>query len=285
VKIGLGLPNADKSLTTGRLLVEIARRAEALGFSTLATIGRVAYANYEELVTLAAAAGATERIGLCTDILLAATREPVLLAKQAASLDQISGGRFVLGIGVGSRPDDFAVTGTDFHTRGRRLDAALELMHSAWRGEPAPGTSQPVTPRPINGTAVPLIFGGGADPAIRRLAKYGIGYTQGGGTPESLVAMMERVNSAWKAAGRTGKPEFRALVYFAIGDEIHSEAEANLSDYYGEWGGRVWQGTIKSAGEAKARIEAYEAIGCDELVLFVTAPAVEQAERLAKAVL
>jgi hypothetical protein len=97
--------------------------------------------------------------------------------------------------------------------------------------------------------------------------------------------MMERVNSAWKAAGRTGKPEFRALVYFAIGDEIHSEAEANLSDYYGEWGGRVWQGTIKSAGEAKARIEAYEAIGCDELVLFVTAPAVEQAERLAKAVL
>jgi len=98
VKIGLGLPNADKSLTTGRLLVDIARRAEALGFSTLATIGRVAYPNYEELVTLAAAAGATERIGLCTDILLAATREPVLLAKQAASLDQISGGRSCLAL-------------------------------------------------------------------------------------------------------------------------------------------------------------------------------------------
>jgi len=90
VKIGLGLPNADKSVTNGRLLVDIARRAEALGFSTLATIGRVAYPNYEELVTLAAAAGATERIGLCTDILLAATREPVLLAKQAATLDQIA---------------------------------------------------------------------------------------------------------------------------------------------------------------------------------------------------
>jgi alkanesulfonate monooxygenase SsuD/methylene tetrahydromethanopterin reductase-like flavin-dependent oxidoreductase (luciferase family) len=285
VKIGLGLPNADKSLTTGRLLVDIARRAEALGFSTLATIGRVAYPNYEELVTLAAAAGATERIGLCTDILLAATRDPVLLAKQAASLDQISGGRFVLGIGVGSRPDDFAVTGTDFHTRGRRLDAALELMHSAWRGEPVPGTDQPVTPRPINGTAVPLIFGGGADPVMRRLAKYGIGYTQGGGTPESLMAMMERVNGAWKAAGRAGKPEFRALAYFALGDESYSEAEANLRDYYGEWGDRVWQGTIKSAGEAKERVKAYEAIGCDELVLFITAPAVEQAERLAKAVL
>ncbi len=216
MKIGLGLPNADKSVTKGRLLVDIARRAEALGFSSLATIGRVAYPNYEELVTLAAAAGATERIGLGTDILLAATREPVQLAKQAASLDQISGGRFVLGIGTGARPDDFAVTGTDFKTRGRRLDAALELMHSAWRGEPVPGTSHPVTPRPVNGRAVPLIFGGGADAVVRRVVKYGIGYTQGGGTPESLKPMMDRVNGAWTAAGRGGKPEFRALGVFRL---------------------------------------------------------------------
>ena len=103
MKVGLGLPNADKSLANGRLLVEIARRADALGFSTL---GRVAFPTYEELVVLAAAAGATERIGLTTDILLAATREPVLLAKQAATLDQVSGGRFVLGIGAGAREDD-----------------------------------------------------------------------------------------------------------------------------------------------------------------------------------
>ncbi|HEX9098758.1 MAG TPA: LLM class flavin-dependent oxidoreductase [Candidatus Dormibacteraeota bacterium] len=285
MKIGLGLPNVDKSLTRGRLLVEIARRAEALGFSSLATIGRVAYPNYEELVTLAAAAGATERIGLCTNILLAATRDPVLLAKQAASLDQVSGGRFVLGIGTGARPDDFAVTGTEFKTRGRRLDEALELMQSAWRGEPVPGTRQPVTPRPVNGTSVPLIFGGGADAVVTRVVKCGIGYTQGGGTPESLSAMMERVNVAWKTAGRGGKPEFRALAYFAFGEESHSEAEANLLDYYGEWGPRVWQGAIKTAGEAKERIKAYEAIGCDELVLFITAPAVEQVERLAEAVL
>ena len=99
------------------------------------------------------------------------------------------------------------------------------------------------------------------------------------------MAMMDRVNGAWKAAGLAGRPEFRALAYFALGDESHSEAEANLRDYYGEGGGRVWQGTIKSAGEAKERVKAYETIGCDELVLFITAPAIEQAERLAKAVL
>jgi alkanesulfonate monooxygenase SsuD/methylene tetrahydromethanopterin reductase-like flavin-dependent oxidoreductase (luciferase family) len=73
-------------------------------------------------VTLGAAAAVTERIGLMTDILLAPAREPILLAKQAATLDQISGGRFVLGIGVGARPDDFAVTGFNFKDRGKRLD-------------------------------------------------------------------------------------------------------------------------------------------------------------------
>jgi alkanesulfonate monooxygenase SsuD/methylene tetrahydromethanopterin reductase-like flavin-dependent oxidoreductase (luciferase family) len=285
LRIGLGLPNADKSLSNGRLLVDIAHRADALGFSTLATIGRVAYPNYEELIALAAAAAVTAKIGLFTDILLAATREPVLLAKQAATLDQVSGGRFVLGIGVGGRPDDFAVTGTDFHTRGRRLDAALDLMQRAWRGEPVPGSEQPVTPRPASGDGVPLMFGGGAEAVIRRVVKYGIGWTQGGGTPESLVAMMERVNAAWKAANRAGKPKFRALGYFVLGDELHEEAESNLVSYYGEFGSRVWRGTIKSAAEAKERVKAYEETGADELILFMSAPHLDQVDRLAEAVL
>lgn len=95
VNIGLGLPNSDKSLHNGRLLVDIARRAEELGFSTLGTIGRVAFPTYEELITLGAAAAVTERTGLMTDILLAATREPVLLAKQ--------GGRWIRSRAAGSR--------------------------------------------------------------------------------------------------------------------------------------------------------------------------------------
>jgi alkanesulfonate monooxygenase SsuD/methylene tetrahydromethanopterin reductase-like flavin-dependent oxidoreductase (luciferase family) len=284
VRVGLGLPNADKSLRNGRLLVETARRAEELGFSTLATIGRVAYPNFEELVTLAAAAGATERIGLMTDVLLAPTREPVLLAKQAATLDQVSGGRFLLGIGVGSRPDDFAVTGSNLHDRGKRLDAALDLMHRAWRGEPVPGTTQPVTPRPVNGHSVPIIFGGHSERAIARIAKYGIGYTMGGGAPEQMRGMIERIRAIWNEAGRPGQPEFRVLSYFALGDEVAAEAENNLKGYYGDFGPRVWAGAVKTADEARQRVKAFEEAGADELIVFMAAPAVEQAERLAKAV-
>ena len=245
----------------------------------------MAYPSFEELITLAAAAAATERIGLMTDILLAATREPVQLAKQAATLDQISGGRFVLGIGVGVRPDDFGVTGYDYHDRGRRLNAALDLMHQAWKGEPVLGSPHPIAPRPVNGATVPVIFGGSAEQVVRRVVKYGIGFTLGGGSPDSLKGMMQRVDPAWKAAGRAGKPEYRALSYFAIGDHVAGEAEQNIHSYYGDFGGRVWSGAVKTAEEARQRVKLFEATGCDELIFFMAAPAAEQAERLAEAVL
>jgi alkanesulfonate monooxygenase SsuD/methylene tetrahydromethanopterin reductase-like flavin-dependent oxidoreductase (luciferase family) len=235
-------------------------------------------------VTLGAAAGATERIGLMTDVLLAPAREPILLARQAAALDQLSNGRFVLGLSVGSRQDDYAVTGFNFHDRGKRLDAALDVMHRAWRGEPVQGTDKAVSPRPVNGHSVPLMFGGRVDHSVERVVKYGIGYTLGGGNPEGLKAMMDRVSSAWEAAGRSGKPEFRALAYFAIGDEVHEEAQSNVMDYYGDWGAAVWKSAVRTADEARERVRAYEAIGCDELLLFMTAPATAQADRLAEAV-
>ncbi len=266
------------------MLVDIARRAESLGFSTLGTIGRIAYPTYEELVTLAAAAAVTERIGLMTDVLLAATREPVLLAKQAATLDQVSGGRFVLGMGSGARQDDFTATGFNFHDRGKRLDAALDLMHRAWRGETVPGSPHPVTPRPVNGHSVPVMFGGYSENVVRRVVRYGIGYTLGGGQPDALKGMMERVDAAWKQAGREGRPEYRALSYFALGDEVGVEAEQNVLGYYGDWGPRIWAAAVKTPEQAKERVELFEAAGCDELIFFMTAPAVEQAERLAEAV-
>jgi len=285
MKIGLGLPNAVPDLPGGRVLVELARRADSLGFSTLATIGRLAYPNYEELVTLAAAAGATERIGLFTDILLGPARETMLLAKQAASLDQLSGGRFQLGVAVGAREDDFTLTGHNFHDRGRRWDVALEQMHAAWRGELPPGATRPSTPRPSNGVGVPMFFGGQAEPEIRRLVKYGIGYTLGGGTPERLAQMKEKVDAAWKEAGRSGRPEYRALSYFAIDAKAQEWGERSLKDYYGGYGDRVWAGAVKTPAEAKARAEAFEQAGCDELILFATGPFVEEADRLAEAVL
>src|SRR5207244_6217793 len=117
--IGIGLPNAVRGVDR-RGIVDWAQRAEDAGFSTLGTIDRIVYPNYESLIALAAAAAVTERIGLATDILIAPLRRSTaLLAKQAATIDNLSGGRMVLGLAVGGRADDFDAVGADFHTRGR----------------------------------------------------------------------------------------------------------------------------------------------------------------------
>jgi alkanesulfonate monooxygenase SsuD/methylene tetrahydromethanopterin reductase-like flavin-dependent oxidoreductase (luciferase family) len=220
-----------------------------------------------------------------TDVLLGPAREPVLLAKQAATLDQISSGRFVLGVSVGARPDDFSVTGLEYKNRGRRLDAALDLMHRAWRGETLPGSDRPIAPKPTNGYSVPMMFGGRSDQSIARTVKYGIGYTLGGGTPEGLKAMIDRIDAAWKDAGREGRPQYRALGYFAFGDEVQAEAQSNVMQYYGDYGAAVWKGAAKNADETKQRVAAFEAVGCDELLMFMTAPSLTQADRLGEAVL
>jgi alkanesulfonate monooxygenase SsuD/methylene tetrahydromethanopterin reductase-like flavin-dependent oxidoreductase (luciferase family) len=197
MKLAVGLPNAIAE-GPGSLIIDWAQKAEVLGFSGLSTVDRIAYPNHDSLITLAVAAGATQRIGLFANVLIAPTRNPVLLAKEAASLDELSGGRLLLGLGVGAREDDFSVTGTDFHGRGRQFDAALELMHRAWRGEPVPGTNQRISPRPTTGARVPIMIGGVVDAAITRTVRWGVGWTGGGPVYPSLP---EQMPATWANLG------------------------------------------------------------------------------------
>src|SRR5437764_12576706 len=120
--VGIGLPNAVRGVDRAGI-VDWARRAEAAGFSSLGTIDRVVYPNYESLIALAAAAAVTERIRLATDILIAPLRaNTALLAKQTATIDHLSQGRLELGLAVGGRQDDYGVSGVEFSTRGRLFE-------------------------------------------------------------------------------------------------------------------------------------------------------------------
>src|SRR4051812_18005750 len=132
--IGIGLPNTVIGVDK-RGIVDWARRAEEAGFSTLGTIDRIAYPNYEPLVSLAAAAAVTDRIRLTTDILLGPVRRNAMLAKQAATIDNLSGGRLVLGLAVGGREDDYELAGVDFHERGKLFDRQLEELTRLWAGD------------------------------------------------------------------------------------------------------------------------------------------------------
>jgi len=284
VKVGIGLPNPVPGVG-GRTLVEWARLAEERGFSSVATIDRIAYPSYESLIALVAAAAATERIGLMTNILLGPTRNPILLAKESASLDQVSGGRFTLGIGVGSRPDDYEAAERAFANRGRRLDDDLELLHRAWRGDLIDGAQKPVGPRPVNGDRVPVLIGGMTDKAIERTLRWGVGWTVGGAPPDVGGTFAERVRRAWKEADREGEPLIVGLSYFALGDDAAQKATEYLGDYYGDYG-RQLAGRIPITPTAvRETIERFADHGFDELFLDPTSADLEQVELLADAVL
>jgi alkanesulfonate monooxygenase SsuD/methylene tetrahydromethanopterin reductase-like flavin-dependent oxidoreductase (luciferase family) len=177
MEIGIGLPSTIPGVQPNSV-IEWARRADRAGFSTLGTVDRVTYGNWEPLVTLAAAPAVTERIRLTTAILLAPLRSnTALFAKQAASIDVLSGGRLVLGLAVGGREDDFVVSGVDFHHRGRIFDAQLAELRRVWLGERGVG------PVPVTAGGPRIILGGTSDAAIARTVREAEGWIAGGGGP------------------------------------------------------------------------------------------------------
>jgi alkanesulfonate monooxygenase SsuD/methylene tetrahydromethanopterin reductase-like flavin-dependent oxidoreductase (luciferase family) len=284
VDIGIGIPNSVRG-TKGKQLLEWARRADDAGFSSLATIGRVAYPNYEELTVLASAGAVTDRIGLLTNILLAPTRSTTELAKQAATVQELSGGRLTLGLGVGGREDDFLLTGRDFPGRGRVFDQQLADLRRAFAGAPLLEDVPPVVPDPVT---VPVLIGGMSDAAVRRTVEYGIGWTAGGLPPQMIAPFIERVRAAWRDAGREGSPRIVALNYFGLGD-TEEQSRANLFDYYRVLGVETAQmitsGAHRSPESIRDVIAGFEEAGVDELILDPTVGDPAQVDLLAQAAL
>ena len=287
MKIGIGLPSTIPG-TPGPLLLDWARRAEERGFTSLATIDRIAYPSYESLIALAAAGAVTERIELLTNILLAPTRNPVLLAKEAAGVDQVSGGRLTLGLGVGTREDDYVAAERDFETRGRRFDRDLETMHAAWRGEAAGGSPAAPGPESVQDRRVPILMGGTADRAIERAVKWGVGWTAGGAASDQVGPFAERVRAAWKDAGRPGQPKIVALSYYSMLDDRIEESRASLLDYYaylGDWAAKIADGTPRGSSAVRDSVKSFEDAGVDELIFDPTVADLREVDLLADAVL
>jgi alkanesulfonate monooxygenase SsuD/methylene tetrahydromethanopterin reductase-like flavin-dependent oxidoreductase (luciferase family) len=162
MKVGIGLPITIPGALPEQVL-EWARRSEQADFSTLGTLDRLVYPNYEPLVTLGAAAAVTERIGLMTAVLLLPYRQnAAVVAKQAATLHRLSHGRFTLGVGLGSRDDDYTASGITTRGRGKRMDVMLDQVRRLLDGEEvgyAGGVGPDVRDNPPQ-----LVIGGSATP-------------------------------------------------------------------------------------------------------------------------
>lgn len=282
MRIGVGLPNTIPD-TSGPRLLEWAKEAEGMGFSTLATIGRLVFPTYEELQALTAAAAVTDRINLFTNVAIGPVYDKALLAKMAAGLDQLSEGRFVLGLAPGWRDEDFVVAGKSYQGRGKRFDEEIEYMLRAWRGELVEGATKRLTPTPTNGEAVPLAFGGNSPQAYARAARHGIGWTAGGAAPDDVKGFFGSAREAWTAAGREGQPKLWALTYFTLGEGGRDTAMTYLSDYYGEMGAGMSQMIPADADGIRWAASAYEEAGADELILVPVSSDLRQLELLSEA--
>ena len=280
MQIGVGLPSSIPG-TDGRLIVEWARRAESGPFASIAVVDRVAYDSYEPFAALAAAAAVTERVLLATTILISPLRPTALVAKQAASLDRLSGGRLVLGVGLGARADDYTVTGARYSTRGRTLSEQLADLRDLWE-------EATVGPAPAQPGGPVLLVGGASGPAFARAARSADGYIHGGGPPRAFQRAADQARAAWVDAGRPGRPRLWGQAYVALGDEATVEAgRAYMRHYYaftGPFAERLAAGMLATPQQIGELVRGYEDAGCDHLCIFPAVARLDQLERLAEAV-
>jgi alkanesulfonate monooxygenase SsuD/methylene tetrahydromethanopterin reductase-like flavin-dependent oxidoreductase (luciferase family) len=273
MNVGVGLPTTTPG-ATGELLLEWARRADAGPFSSVAVLDRVAYDSFEPFAALAAAAGVTERVQLATMIAIGPLRPTGLLAKQAASVHQLSGGRLTLGLAVGARTEDYEAAGAEHRGRGQKLSEQLAYIRGRVDGDRV-GPSR---------EGIELLVGGLSGQAFSRMARYADGYAHGGGPPRAFASAAARAEAAWKDLGRPGRPKLWGQGYFTFGDV--ERGNAYLRDYYAFTGGfveRIVAENCTTPRAVKDFVRGYEEAGCDELILFSTTPEIDQLERLQEA--
>ncbi len=241
----------DESIAMpAEVLVEVARGAEELGFAGAwlpdhvlppgeygATFGGV----YEPLVTIGYLAAVTRRLWFGTSVLVAPLRDPFVLAKQAATLHRLSGGRFVLGVGVGWSEEEFAAVGADHGRRGEITDDVLALLHHLFGGGTAPYRARRFSYEtgvfaPVPDGRVPVMVGGNSDAALRRAARYADVWQ---GVPADPGAFAERA---------------RRLTELAAGRDVRAALRI------------AWNGT-EPAESVADRVRAYRDAGASEIAV------------------
>ena len=281
--IGLGLPATIPGVQPS-LIVEWARKADEGPFSSLGALDRLVYPNFESMISLAAAAAVTSRVRLITTILIAPLRNAGIFAKQAASLDAISGGRLTLGLGVGGREDDFRAAAASFQDRGKRFDQQLALMKRVWVNDPVSDDIGPIGPPPVSSGGPELLIGGSSPRALDRVGKYGDGFIAGGGGPDMARGAYEKAEQSWEKYGRKGRPRFVVGAYYALGTGAAEKAASYIKHYYsflGPMADQIAQSVPSSEGAVKGTIGAFDRVGVDELVLWPCIPEINQVSRLA----
>lgn len=280
MKLGFSLPVAG-AWATPENQVQIAQRAERLGYHSLWVFQRLLYAlepqnDYppmpgqpwpkafesvvDPIVTLAYVAGATSTIRLGTSILIMPYYSPIIMAKALATLDLVSSGRLHVGLGVGWSKDEFEAVGVPFSQRGKRGDEFIECLKAIWTQEEVEFRGQfynvprsKIGPKPIQKPHPPITVGGYGSAAVRRAAALADGFMGGNVALDQVAPLVKELKVAMEAAGR----DFDTIHLVSRGTfRLHDSPQ-------GEDRRALW-GTLE---EIKEDIERYADAGLTELFL------------------
>jgi alkanesulfonate monooxygenase SsuD/methylene tetrahydromethanopterin reductase-like flavin-dependent oxidoreductase (luciferase family) len=293
MKIGVALP-AQVAGVTRKDVLGFAQRAERHGLDSVWVLDRLVYESLAPLPLLAAVAAVTERVKIGTSILLANLWNPMLLAKEVATIQRMSEGRFILGMAVGAREADFQAVGVPMKGRGRRFEETVALLRRATSGQPVDHQGQAfqvrVGPVALPGTpATPLWLGGFAEAAVRRAVRLGDGFIVGGRGPEYGREAVPLVRKLAAEAGRDVKTFPIAAGMYGCFDTDRDRAVRTMTDYIQAYYGRLifdppTGSIVGGVKDAVARIKEYAALDIDTLLIVPVTRDAEQVDRLAEAV-
>ena len=219
MRFGYVVPN-NLGVTDSNALIDLAQQAEELGFDSVWVNHHVLHVGYvaerlgtapyqDALITLTWMGARTSRIKLGTSVLVMPYLHPMVLAKQIATLDHFCGGRLVLGLGVGSLPEENAALGIPYKSRGRYSDEFLQVMQALWTGKAASFHGEffnfddiVASPTPLQKPHPPLIVAGNRPPALRRAARYGDGWHPMNLPPDSVRKRLPSIREEARKAGR-----------------------------------------------------------------------------------
>jgi alkanesulfonate monooxygenase SsuD/methylene tetrahydromethanopterin reductase-like flavin-dependent oxidoreductase (luciferase family) len=265
-------------------VAELWRRAEATGADSLWAVDHLFWPHPmgESLTTLAVAAGATTTPMLGTCVLQLPLRRPAAVAKQATALQLLSGGRFVLGLGVGIHEGEYVRAGIDFHRRGALMDEGIAELHRAWADPSEPVSDYLQHP---SSPPVPLYIGGSSVAARQRAARVGAGWVPLFLTPDDYAPALTELRRETVQAGRDPESVEAGVVVFACVGEGEGTAEGGaqwLSDLY-RLPPKAFRRHLVAGPpeECAALLQRYADAGARHILIMVAgSPAVEHFDQL-----
>ena len=294
--IGLAWVN-PAPLTKPENVVNFAKKCEAMGCQSMWSIDRVAYDNLEPLTVLAAAAGVTQKIRLGTSVLLGNLRHASHVAKIVSTLDFISNGRVTLGLGFGSRENDYKAVEIPFEHRGSRAVEQVQLMKRLWtedkvtfKGKFYNVENLSVGPKPIQKPHPPIWTGGSAEVALKRAGTWADGFICGSSAIPDFPSTWEKIAGYARAAGRDPNKISKAgLTFMAIHDD-QSKAVRAVEDYVMRYYGRLRADVantslVGSPAAIAERMGAFLSRGLDTLIIGVADPDPRQLDLFGEKVL